>query len=419
MSNRTVRQILKFDFGLNALILLLTFIPIHFIVIEYFAYYREVITFIFIIMTIKKYNIKTLNVALTREIFWFILSIVVIIALSLIDSGKYLYQQYDIADITQSVQVINPTIYVLRNAILYAPMVFYFYIRGLSKSEMYLLCYLTSIMSIVSINMYLDMQLGTSLFNVTRLLSIGGQNLHYNTYVPYLTFPFICALYIIKKTSNQVSIAINFFIASSILFFIVISSSRQSVLFVLIIIMSFVFFNKGLGRLNYLAVILILITVLYYLSGLIMDEYLVSSRLYNKYSGFTQFFESSRYIKIIDGLKMLSPTQLFFGAGVGSVIFSGPHNDYIRWVQRIGIVGAILSFLPYMSAFTRTLIFKKNNVANIEIFLTFSVILYTLFHSFFSYPRDDAFQSPYCFLGLIIYFAVFKNKHSLITRKIG
>lgn len=53
------------------------------------------------------------------------------------------------------------------------------------------------------------------------------------------------------------------------------------------------------------------------------------------------------------GLDLLSPEDYIFGAGLTSVIVRGPHNDYIRWIQRIGIPGMVLSFLPFVIAFSK------------------------------------------------------------------
>jgi O-antigen ligase len=106
-----------------------------------------------------------------------------------------------------------------------------------------------------------------------------------------------------------------------------------------------------------------------------------------------------------NGLQMLSTQQYVFGAGLSSVIVAGPHNDYIRWTQRIGVLGMLLSFAPFVLALKYNLkaIMKHNKSIY---FLTSSGLFFTLYHSFFEYPRDDAYQSLYVFLGLALWLAV-------------
>lgn len=127
-----------------------------------------------------------------------------------------------------------------------------------------------------------------------------------------------------------------------------------------------------------------------------------SEKFLDRFSGLDGFLNSpSRWAKMEEGLTLLSPYELVSGAGLTSVMFSGPHNDYIRWIQRVGVVMALLAFAPYAYLFFQNILrgFSEKRFLSEFSFLA-GLCLFTLYHSFFGYPRDDAFQALVCFLAL-------------------
>jgi O-antigen ligase len=118
-------------------------------------------------------------------------------------------------------------------------------------------------------------------------------------------------------------------------------------------------------------------------------------------------FRSDRLDVLVEGIRLLNPVQFLSGAGLTSVIVSGPHNDYVRWTQRVGLFAMFLGFAPFVIAFWRS--FRKMREPHegtpTWAFLNAGVA-FTLFHSLFGYPREDAFQAPYAFLGLALWLGV-------------
>ena len=110
------------------------------------------------------------------------------------------------------------------------------------------------------------------------------------------------------------------------------------------------------------------------------------------------------------GLSILSWNELMIGAGVSSVVNSGPHNDFVRWIQRIGVIGALFGFLPFLIAFSGSLklMRKKHSIYHAFVFIS---VFYTIYISFFGYPREDAYQAPYVWLGLSLWLII--DKHSI------
>jgi hypothetical protein len=120
------------------------------------------------------------------------------------------------------------------------------------------------------------------------------------------------------------------------------------------------------------------------------------------------FFESNRISKIQEGFDLLYLHEIFIGAGIGSVPFSGPHNDFVRWIQRSGILVGLLGFVPFFLILVYSIKSYVRTKANIFIFIFISSV-FTIYTSFFGYPRDDTFQSTFVFLGMILYYAFDRN----------
>jgi O-antigen ligase len=129
--------------------------------------------------------------------------------------------------------------------------------------------------------------------------------------------------------------------------------------------------------------------------------------LINRYFS-SEISESARYEIMVNGIRELtSVSDWIWGKGLSSVIYSGPHNNYIRFVQRIGLIGMLLTFWPFFYVFkkiTSKIIHFRNKKwfdSNMAIF-SLLCLFFTLFHSFFAYPHEDAYNAPYVWLGLAI-----------------
>ena len=70
----------------------------------------------------------------------------------------------------------------------------------------------------------------------------------------------------------------------------------------------------------------------------------------------------------------------------------------------------VISFLPILKMLFKALknLLSKNSSLNIFIFLS---IFFTIYNSFFGYPREDANQALVCYLGIGIWFSTYSNNH--------
>ena len=66
----------------------------------------------------------------------------------------------------------------------------------------------------------------------------------------------------------------------------------------------------------------------------------------------------------------------------------------------------LLSFAPFLVAFRSALQQVRMGGQRAVSLLLASGVFFTLYQSLFGYPRDDAYQSLYCFLGLAIWVAL-------------
>jgi len=392
----------KKKIGFFTLMMLLILQPFHFIVGEFFPYYRELAALIFFLLFLEEVNKKLYSDIIRPEVKYLLLSLIYLCLISLFDSGKSLYGN-DVLLASVYLNRINPTVYILRNSFLYIPMVLYFGIRGIDKREVIKIAIACSVVAPFSVLEFLRKNLMMGIKDLGLLVELGGAGLFYNTYVPYLTFPFVSSLFLCCQLKKMKILFIG--ISMFLFFYIFSTTSRQSFLFLILSMLLFYVYIplKNKIKLNFLLVVLILVGSNFFLFAL--DGYHISDKLLNRYSGADTFLETSRIQKIFYGLKLLSFHEFFWGAGVSSVVVSGPHNDFIRWLQRIGCLGMLLSFSPFLISMKNIL--KKNIIYEMdEIYIKLYIFLslfYTLYHSCFGYPREDAYQSLYSFLGLTLW----------------
>jgi hypothetical protein len=134
----------------------------------------------------------------------------------------------------------------------------------------------------------------------------------------------------------------------------------------------------------------------------------------DKYSSAQSFVAGSttsgRVATIRDGLLMLAPVQWISGAGLTSVMDSGPHNDYVRWAQRVGIPLMMFGFMPFILAFRHSWRQRALDPSNsvLHVFLAMAVG-FTLVHSLFGYPREDANQAVAVYLSLALWCGAFSE----------
>jgi hypothetical protein len=402
------------SFGLLCLFALLVLNPFHFEVNKIFPYYRELLAAVFSVLWFIKIFAKSRlspdsKLLVRKEVFFLVLfpGLLILFAIvdplfTLNDPGKSLYGS-DITEASLHLEAIDPKVYILRNALLYLPMVLYFAVRGLSEKEIKKIAMIILIVAPFSILTFITHMRLADTGELGTLAMLGGAGFLYNTYIPYLTFPALSAIYFMSTDANKKLKLISAFTLATISIIILLSTSRQALIFVFIGGMVFLLKNREINITKKVIIWGTSFIIALLLFFVFFSNYELHSKVVNKFTTFSGFTETKRLEKISYGLGILKPFEHISGAGLTSVVYSGPHNDFIRWWQRIGFPAMIIGFLPFFMAAYKgyaSIRYRKFNALNIYIFLA---ILFTLFHSFFGYPREDAYQAPYCFLGLAMW----------------
>ncbi|WYD80635.1 MAG: hypothetical protein V8K32_15140 [Candidatus Electrothrix gigas] len=410
--------------GLYLLFLLLAINPFHFkisvssegFISGFIYYYREIISFVFMmlwlskIIYLKNWNNRICYQGDNRIYFFLIIFPILLGIFAVADSGTDLYS-------TNYLITTNLKAYLLRNALLYIPMTLYLAVRGLDEKEVQQVAWVIVIIAPFSIITFLISSEIATVRTIGVVAEMGGRDLAYNSYVPYLTIPILSGIYIIFSNSvdffgikiritNIVKLFL-FFIVAFVSVYIFLSTSRQSTLYI-ILAGTFTLLKVKKSFAKKIFTIFILIICITYTFSFLTEGYSVSNKLLDRFSSVSGMTDSNRLDKILYGLSLLQPVEYFIGAGLTSVMVSGPHNDYIRWWQRVGFFAMFIGFLPFLMAFLKGYRLIRYHSVNILYIYVTLFVSFTLYHSFFGYPREDAYQAPYCFLGLAIWFGVRK-----------
>ena len=118
-----------------------------------------------------------------------------------------------------------------------------------AHKEITFLLKVISVFGVISIITYLSFyEISTDLESALKLFTLGGYLLAYNTFIPYLTFPFISATYLSFSESSKINKIFYFIIAFFIFSYITISTSRQSIIYCIIAVLTFVSFHRKLFK---------------------------------------------------------------------------------------------------------------------------------------------------------------------------
>lgn len=393
--------------------LLFTVLPFHFLITDTYSFYRELFALMFCLMIMVHMAhmlLKTSSCRVSYISFFILMWVFYLIICYMVDPEISLYGE-DIMGASVQLARFTPKDYVLRNLFLYLPLLYIIALRDLTKRELMFLLSIVVFSSPFSIILFCRDFALDNFQSALNLLNATGHGVGYNTYIPYLTFPFIAGLYLLSCFENRFLKIITLAIVLFDLAFILYSTSRQASLFCLIAVTGFVYFQRF--KLTSILVVFGVFGVVYYcisLSGVFMLRYLSS-----------EFLQTARWDIMKHGLQMLNtPMDWLVGKSLSSVIFSGPHNNYIRFIQRIGIVGMLLTFLPFVYALAKTIMkIRRCRIYkcfdwNLAWFIAMA-LFFTLYYSFFGYPHEDAFCAPYVWLGLAFWLVV--NKQLMLFSK--
>jgi hypothetical protein len=393
--------------GLVSIFTVSSLIPFHHFVVEWgvVKFYRELFFILFILLFIYELLVfGPIKFSKLRLDFFLFLFFPALVFLSIFyDPMTDIYGfgegLGDITDIS-----VDPRIYVFRNVIIYIPMVLYFYFRGITQEEIRSLALLISLIApfaILSYLLFAFKEESFGLFLLGDMAESGGANIAYNSFVPYLAFPFLVGIYLLSGSSNKITKGMVIASIGIVAIFIFLSSSRQTLLFCALVIIGFLFSSsKKMG--TQLAIFTISSLFIYAFFYTLTIDRTIDKDLMNKYS---DAGKTSRIEIMTDGIERITLKGWFTGEGLTSVVNSGPHNDYIRWTQRLGLLFMIISFLPFFIGANVALKKIKFSTHQLEYLLIFWGLIFVIYNSIFGYPREDAYQAFFCFLAILLFFS--------------
>lgn len=254
-------------------------------------------------------------------------------------------------------------------------------------------------------------------FSITELEDFVGKQsgFSYNTFVPYLTFSFFAGIYLAQTLRSWVIKSFTVLCSVMILVFILINPSRQSVMFLFTGLIIMLMQTKW-SRLIWLAP---LIGILGLMSWYALDEFGKLEHAQMRFAS-EETFETSRLYYAQLGIQSMEGTwEWLFGRGLHLCLDAGlvqinPHNSYIFQIMRVGLIGTVLLYFPFVYALIGLIALRlqcKRQYWFDDKLTTFATIgvTFTLFHSFFGQPLQCSFNSSVCWFALAIWVSLRQN----------
>jgi hypothetical protein len=411
-------------------------------------FYRELLSIFFIFLSILyllKNNINFKSIFFNKEIKVFFLYLIFFLILIYnatenIDPDFLRIRETKNFFINKNIILI----YVIRNFIIFIPVVFYFYLRGMTNQVIYnflkiflLVGFLSHVTKIFLFYLNNDLNLCIPLIFSRSY----GENNTYGLILPYL---FTISYFLFLKEQKNILRVYYFFIFFYFFVFIILSAGKAIILYAFLsfIFFSFIYFKKFKIKniFFFVSFIFSLIFFSYFSAKLLYSNYCAlqpAPKFISKfYSGKSLPIElelqifNDIFLKSIDERKDMYNEffsdpyllkNLFLGSNSLLYLYSGPHNDYLRHLQRTGLIGTIASFFPILYLFYffllksyRKFIFNENS-SLVYIFLV--GIGTVLYYSLFVYPREDVYASGIFWFSLIIIYAYLNNQKKIYEKK--
>jgi hypothetical protein len=372
--------------------------PFNFLLIDIFSFYREAYTFLFIMIILNYIFINRVNFLILPNNFIIIILLYWVIYMGfcyMFDTETSLYPDEDLTTVIQQITIYGRSNYLIRNLFVFLPIAPLIFIRRLTTREFNTLLLLICVVCPISVISFYQSQGFTSIAHAVIKLTVTGRGLTaYNDFIPYITFPFISGIFLFFRFKNYF---LRFVLLTLIIFdfiIIIFSTSRQSLMFCLLAMFTYAYVR---GRKIIPFVLIVSIAGYYLISsfGELQSRFLTG-----------QIAESPRGEIILTGLSMVGGVkEWLIGNGLSSVLYSGPHTNYVRFLQRIGMIGMCLTYLPFFYIFFKLLgdiwHFKNDPWFDLDLaWFLLMAIAFTLFHSCFGYPHEEVWSGPFVWLAL-------------------
>jgi hypothetical protein len=420
----------------------------HFILSVKLFFYRELLSIFFIFLSIfylLKNNINLKDIFFNKEIKVFFLYLIFFLILiynatANIDPDFLRIRETKNFFINKNIILI----YVIRNFIIFMPVVFYFYLRGMTNQVIYKflnIFLLVGFLGHVIKNFLFHLNNDINLCITINFFRAYGENNTYGLIIPYL---FTISYFLFLKERKHFLRVYYFFLFLYFYIFIILSAGKAIILFAFLsfIFFSFIYFKKfKIGNIFFFLSLIFSVNFFsYFSSKLLYSNYCAAQTSPGFVSRFYQYktlpmeielqIFNDVFLKSIDARKEMynefyaDPNlkkNLLLGSNSLLYLYSGPHNDYLRHLQRTGLIGTIASFFPIIYLFYffllksyRKFIFNENS-SLVYIFLV--GIGTVLYYSLFVYPREDVYASGIFWFSLIIIYGYLNNQKKINEKK--
>lgn len=302
----------------------------------------------------------------------------------------------DVSNASRFVTEDTRKLYVLRRFFVYLPMFFTLVLRGINGREFTFLLFVLLIVSLFGVQS-LYVENGLQSFSDIQSYCESGRGVYYNQFSPFLSF--LVALGVYGTLTNRLPLPARLAclaIATLYTVLIILSRSKASVIYVGMILLML-----NLVRFRWKSVLCVLLASVCFLSfagqGSFISERYLSAHSYSNDEG------SGKRLELIrEGLDMVEGHEWIVGKGFSCVVLSGPHNNYIRVLQRTGLLGVLLTFSPFVVALLA--VKRRNRQQNDSDpympWLVAVLLLFPLYHSLLSYPHEEAWNTACVWFGL-------------------
>ena len=428
----------------------LLFVVIHLISYQFHTllsqiifFYKEIISLFFIFILyfeIKINKINLLKIFSKKEVTIFFFSYAVFAILLSIHPGSLDPEFYKSSLRLKNISNENLLIlYVLKNFIVFMPVVFFFIITNLNKNLIIIFLRIFFFTGIINYFLFTFILIKNNEISFYQFITYNNFYSQTNDFIPIFSIFYSIGLYFSLNSNkeNKILKFTNFFLTSFYFYIIFLSSSKASLLFAGLVFFAVTIISFRKKFFYYFIVFKILFICIFHfaINFYLIDENkikindnrvkIIENKNNNFYPLLNPNFERLNLTPRYEVLKefkkyfiiSIKRNDLFLiGNGSLSSMFSGFHNDYMRIYYRSGLIGLLSSFF---SIFYFLFLFIKFCFENVrfskDLNLVYLIAVFSSFvpyYSLFAYPRESAYLSGMHWFSLYLIFWFLGKKNS-------